>query len=503
MSLKAGKAAGKMRVVNDAACACVIIMEMFRLPHTVRQWYARRALLLAAAFSAAIAATLVQFTAIRNAAAPIAAGPVALLVTLQIALVLAYLLARHVKLWLRSSSLPGWVRRAERGRMREAPLVAAIGAVAAVVLTVAAPALAPAPVPPSTGDSFVYRFALPDRRAPDLEVATPMEAPLDVAPAPRPEPPAEKPREPAPPAPAPAVRQTVTTTTFLQDDEGESPERSFRRDLRKAARAWLEEGDVQLRELGVLMRQGLPSRFRTDDLPAPHLSTAVMLGRLGGNLDLAGDVDVSAPLSEDLVGEGFTPGAEMTTELALGRRDVVRIDLLGIYAHGRGEAIGALLGSSEEGAFSLWWEHAFIGLSHRLVGYEQESWFDLAVEVGLAFDVLDAEIRTADGASASLDLIVAAPAVGFSLGVWQSGAIGFVIDASQTIPINVGGQAVSVSDLRAIVTCDLSEHISVFGGYRWTHVTFYDHHGSLGGDDRETSADLQLSGPLVGIDIRF
>jgi hypothetical protein len=389
--------------------------------------------------------------------------------------------------------------------MREAPLVAAIGAVATVVLTVAAPALAPVPAPPAANNSFVYRFALPDRTAPDLEVATPMDAPVDVAPVPRPEIPEEKPAEPASaaPTPAPAARPAETTRAFLQDDDAESPERSFRRDLRKAAKAWLEEGDVQLRELGVLMRQGLPSRFRADDLPEPHLSTAVMLGRLGGSLDLAGDVDVSTSLSEDLVGEGYTPGAEMTTELALGRRDVVRIDLLGIYAHGRGEAIGTLLGSSEEGSFSLWWEHAFIGLSHRLVGYEQESWFDLSVEVGLAFDVLDAEIRTSDGASASLDLIVAAPAVGVSVGVWQSGAIGLVVDASQTIPINVGGQAVSVSDLRAIVKCDLSEHISVFGGYRWTHVTFYDHHGPLGGDDRESSAELQLSGPLVGIDIRF
>ncbi len=468
---------------------------MRRVP---RRWYAGRALFLGAA--ALLSAALAAIQIARVPVAPGGVGPVALLVTLQIAIVLGYLFVRHLKLWMRVRSLPGWMRRAERARLRESLVVAGVGTAAAALLTLLTPSMVAAPAAPHDGaESFVYRFALPERSTPELREAVPLEPAAvesEALPAPAPTPVAPEPEKPAfPPAQEKPVQPGPAQET--------RPEFPLQNDVRRATRQWIDDRGCGLPELSTLMRQGLPSMWDPNAVAAPHLSTGAILGRLTGTTKLSGDVDLSLDLEREVIGEGTTPGGEMGTEIAIGRRDVLRIDLLAMYAHGRGAQIGALVGSSEEGVFSLWWEHAFFGVSHRFIGYEREASFDFAVSAGFAFDMLDASIVTRDGRSSLLDVFAAAPAFGLSFGLWQSAPIGFSLDVTQSVPVNIGGQALMVTDLRAVMKCDLSAHLSIFGGYRSLSATFINHHRPFGGEERDRSAELRLNGPVVGVDIRF
>jgi hypothetical protein len=474
---------------------------MVRLAASCRRWYWSRALLLGAALAAVVALSAAQVWDLRSDPRAAAVGPVALLVTVQVALVLAYLFARHVKLWLRSRNLPGWMRRAERSRLREAPLVAMIGTVASLLLSLVAPLIAPwnASTPVDASRDLVYRFSLPDRRdGPDLAEAVPLplERPPDPAPAPSPRPAPPAPvvhLPPADPAPAP------------QDVPEELPERLAYAELRRAALPWLIEPSQEDAELGRLLRQGLPSAFDPDAVAAPHLATGVILSTVGGVTRLGGATPVAVDLDRDLIGEGATPSAEMSTEIALGRRDVLRIDLVGLYARAQGFDVGAMVGTSDVAKFSLWWEHAFFGVSHRFLGFERESLFDLSFGAGFAVDMLDAQIlqRGRSSPLAESSEFGMAPAFSLSVGLWGSGPVGFTVDVTQSLPVNLSGQALLTTDVRAVMRWDLSETFTFFAGYRWLSSTLIHYGFALRPEERDVRAELQLAGPVVGLDIRF
>lgn len=147
----------------------------------------------------------------------------------------------------------------------------------------------------------------------------------------------------------------------------------------------------------------------------------------------------------------------------------------------------------ERGEFSL--GHVTFDAVFSLAGGTRQAALDLSLSLGFAVDAVeDAEL----GSGARLS-----PHLAVDLALWQSSRVGLTFHAGQTLPIGLTGGAAAVTDLAVGLRIDLSENISLRAGWRHIVVHLRDYEGSFASGDVVAELDRELSGPFVGLDIRF
>jgi hypothetical protein len=191
-----------------------------------------------------------------------------------------------------------------------------------------------------------------------------------------------------------------------------------------------------------------------------------------------------------LVGSDGTrvPGLMLTLDLPFARDDSVLVSWT-----------GALLPEPQgvEASMRPNWNHVTLGYTRRLAGYSSHATFDLAVSVGACADFF----RAAEGISDPGMHPKFAPYAGVDLSFWQHEPLGFILHVGEAMPITVVGSALGMTDVSAQIRWDLSERVSLHGGYRMLILRYKV-------DDSPIPAGAvalhdNLSGPILGVDIRF
>jgi hypothetical protein len=468
------------------------------LRRAYRWWHVRRTVVLSAALLAVGGLVGAQALKWKNDPAVYA---VALLVTAQIGLVLSYLLWRHVR----------------RQAPRESAVAAVLGVMAAVVLTVAAPVLARRASAP-TSLSAVYVPRLPDAGPVEVapaEFAGPERLAATTKPVPAVPP---SPADPPPPERTAASARSDSepphaTVAPPQDSAAESTERPELQQYRNLLQdpQWLRQRRQDDDEPRAIFRYGLPSVNDPAALPSMEATASLFLGHTRGTLGLGGgDVD-DAPIGELLGEETFETAIELTADFPLAPRHVLRVSVVAMRSEESGVLERDLVIGGDvapEGTpfeFSLQWAHAFIGFSHRFVGYTRESGFDFSMHVGVIVDHLSADLHTREASGSVLgdDLGWASPAVGVSIGLFDFHRSSLALEILQSVPVNIGGQAVAVTDVRVVIQHDLTETISVMIGYRRVLATYQSYEQVVGQGGSETHSRFDIGGPLVGLELRF
>jgi hypothetical protein len=143
------------------------------------------------------------------------------------------------------------------------------------------------------------------------------------------------------------------------------------------------------------------------------------------------------------------------------------------------------------------WNHLILAYVRRLTGYTSHASFDLAISLGISADFF----RTAEGIPDPGSSPKLAPYVGADLSFWQDQAVGLLLHLGESFPFTLLGSSLGVTDLSAQVRWDLSERISIHGGYRVVLLRYkYDDIAATPGTS--TLRD-SLTGPILGLDIRF
>jgi len=249
-------------------------------------------------------------------------------------------------------------------------------------------------------------------------------------------------------------------------------------------------------------------------LPPLHIGVGALLATTTGNLDLGGDAGgIHLDLGSMRGEQTFEMGVDVTAELALTPESALKIMYAGIGIRESGHltesvsfgSVTAQAGDSYE--FELTWSHLYLALAKRVTGYTRNSWFDLSVHAGAMVDHTLAEFESeASGAvfeSEDGERGWLAPGVGFSMSLRGPGPMGFALEFVQSIPVNMGGQAIALSDLRGGVTADMSETVSLFLGYRYVRAVYRLFDAPLARQGGETAANLAMRGPVFGLDFRF
>jgi len=189
-----------------------------------------------------------------------------------------------------------------------------------------------------------------------------------------------------------------------------------------------------------------------------------------------------------LVGSGgdHVPGIALLLDLPLGRKDSLLISWT-----------GARLPEQEgrEPSLKPDWDHVSLGYFRRAVGYTRQATFDLGVSLGVCADFFHDVAGVADsGGSPKM-----APYAAIDLAFWQREPIGLLLHFSEAFPVTLLGSSLGMTDMSAQIRWDLSERVSLHGGYRMLLLR-YKFDGSTPGDDPLHEA---LSGPILGLDLRF
>jgi hypothetical protein len=247
-----------------------------------------------------------------------------------------------------------------------------------------------------------------------------------------------------------------------------------------------------------------------------HFSVGAIIATTRGSVDVGGSSGRFEASIESMKGEqAFEMGVDVTAEFALTAESAIKILYAGVAVSERGHLSGdtelgsvtAPAGQSFE--FEMTWSHLYVALSKRLVGYTSESWFDLSVHGGAIIDHTLTEFESsASGVEAeSVDGERGwfSPGIGFSATVRGPGPAGFYIELLNSLPVNIGGQAIWLTDARAGLTADLVDGggVSLFLGYRYVRGTYRLYDAPLVHENGRTAAQLAMSGPTVGIDVRF
>ena len=191
-----------------------------------------------------------------------------------------------------------------------------------------------------------------------------------------------------------------------------------------------------------------------------------------------------------LVGSGGdrVPGIAFVLDLPLGRKDSV----LSSWT-------GARLPDQEGKELSVKpnWDHITLGYFRRLTGYTRQATFDLGASVGIAADFFHAVEGVADSGGTPKF----APYAAIDLAFWQQQPIGLLLHFSEAFPVTLLGSSLGMTDLSAQIRWDLSERVSLHGGYRMVLLRYkFDGISPTPGADPLHEA---LSGPILGLDIRF
>lgn len=449
-------------------------------------------MLLGGSAAAAGVALILQVTRLRFDPNGAAVHGVALLVTF---IVFAILL-RLVRLQLAGPGLEAasWERHTHRASLREAPLVALGGAGVAIFVALATPRLI-FDVPAATPTPVAVKATEPDHFA-RMDSVLPMEvsSPLSIE-----------------------VARIPGGMTLLDSNPLSS------KPLVEVNYRWLEGGQEEIprdpmQEPVDPTRPGRDSilRVQQDELPLPpvHFGVGAIVATTRGNLDLSGDTGRFEVDLESVGGEQtFEMGLDVTVEFPLTQESSLKIIYGGVAMLERGHLNGdtafgsATATSGDRFEFELRWSHLYMALSKRLMGYTRDSWFDFSVHLGAMVDhtLAEFEVEGSGVAAESEDgeRGWVAPGAGFSMTVRGAGVAGFVLEVVQSAPLNIGGQAVALTDVRSGLTLDITEGTSFFVGYRYVKAVYRLFDSPWVREDGTAAAALAMQGPVFGLDFRF
>ncbi|HKS17452.1 MAG TPA: hypothetical protein VJU16_09085, partial [Planctomycetota bacterium] len=425
---------------------------MNRLARAQRLWMGRRLALLGGSAAATAAALVLLVVRLRLEPNGAAVYGVALLVTL---IVFAILL-RLVRLQMAGPGLeaPSWERHGHRASLREAPLVALVGTAVVAFMIAVTPRLI-AEERSAAASRIAVQVSEPGRRARSVPPVQAFTVPAVVASAKKP-----GALDVYEPSPIPFDRPVEVNYRWL-DGTQEEPQEYHQEPVDPTRPG---------RDSILRIEAGAPP------LPPIHFGVGALLAFTNGDLDLAGDggrfqLDLDKIRGEQTVEMGL----DVTAELALTPESALKVMYAGIAIVERGhltENTSFGSGTAQAGdryQFDLTWSHLYIALAKRLTGYTRDSSFDLSVHVGAMVDHTLAEFEVADSGvgaeSEDGERGWFAPGVGFSVSVRGPGPAGFTLEFAQSVPVNIGGQAINLTDIRGGVTADLSEAVSLFVGY--------------------------------------
>jgi hypothetical protein len=144
------------------------------------------------------------------------------------------------------------------------------------------------------------------------------------------------------------------------------------------------------------------------------------------------------------------------------------------------------------------WHHTTLAYVRRVQGYTTHATFDLSVSVGASVDFFGDVSGIPDpGGTPKF-----APYAGLDMGFWQqTAAVGLLLHLGESFPWTVVGSSLGMTDFSAQIRWDLTDRISVHAGYRVVLL-----HYKLDGPSAPPGTDVlreSLSGPLLGVDVRF
>lgn len=261
------------------------------------------------------------------------------------------------------------------------------------------------------------------------------------------------PQEPPPAAPAPVAQE------FPGSDDDGSPLRIDRwqfGELPDRAGWWL----------GLLVRP-LPDENDPEGLPPFE-------GRVDGFLLLGGGQRI--------------PGLTLSLEIPLSAKNLVELSWTAADLPRAGDVDRGL---------SADWHHATLAFVHRLTGYTRNADFDLAISLGASMDLFGTVAGIPDpGGTPKFS-----PYAGLDMSFWQKNAIGLLLHLGESFPATIVGSSLGMTDFSAQIRWDLTERISLHGGYRVLLLRYRPDETAV-----PPGTDILhegLSGPLVGLDIRF
>lgn len=468
---------------------------MNRLARAQNLWMGRRLALLGGSAVTAGAALAVQGFRLRLESEGAAVHGVAFLVTLIVFLILL----RLVRLQFSGPGLeaPSWERHAHRASLREAPLVAFAGMGVTAFMIAATPGLIVEERRAASPDIAVHQSD-PDSSAIGVpaSMASYAVAAVDLK----------------------YVRKSQSAGASTFDD----PSPYLAKDPIEVNYQWSaqeqEEPRNPLQEPVDPTRQGPDSILRVHReeprLPPIQFGLGVLLAVAKGSVDLGADsgrfqLDLDAVRGD----ETFEPGVDLTAEFALTSDSAIKVLYAGMafFEKGRIEGDGTFGGvtvsAGDEYEFEMKWSHLYVALSKRLAGDAKESPFDFSVHAGAVIDHTLTEFKSEasglDAESEDGERGWAAFAAGFTLAVRGAGPAGLVLELVQSAPVNIGGQAIALTDARAGLTLEITHDISLYGGYRYVRAQYRLYDSPLVSHGGETTADLAIRGPMFGLDFRF
>ena len=190
-----------------------------------------------------------------------------------------------------------------------------------------------------------------------------------------------------------------------------------------------------------------------------------------------------------LGGGDRVPGLTLAMDLPFGRYDFLAISW---------STADLPRSSDADHGLSADWHHATLAYVRHLAGYTSHASTDVAVSLGVSMDLFGAVQGIPDpGGTPKFS-----PYLGLDLGFWQKEPVGLLIHVGESIPATFFGSSLGMTDFSVQIRWDLTERISIHGGYRvlWLHYK---------PDDLAAAASTtdplhdNLSGPMVGVDVRF
>jgi hypothetical protein len=448
----------------------------------------RRLLLLGGSAAAAAVAFALQVARLRLDPDGAAVHGVAVLVTL----IVFVILLRLVRLQLGGPGLdaPSWERHEHRASVREAPLVALAGMGVAAFMAIATPRLVAEErtiAPPKLEVHITERKHVP-AVAPAPEARR--EVRLEYAWQP-----------PRPQAKAFEIEESETVPISEPVVNYRWMERSQEEDFQETP----QEPEDPTRP-GRDMLRVEPAK---PGLPPIHFSVGAFLAMGRGSLDLASDAGTFELQLDNVTGEQtFNMGVDLTAEFSLTPESALKLMYAGVGFFERGHLSGDTSFGGSAGdrfEFEMRWSHLYMALAKRLTDHRERNSLDISVHAGAMVDHTLSEFESGGVSAESEDgeRGWASLAAGFSLSFQDAGPAGFILEFVQSVPVNLGGQAIAVSDIRAAVTLDLTDQISLFGGYRYVRAVYRLFEAPIVREGGRTAADLLVRGPTFGIDFRF
>lgn len=157
------------------------------------------------------------------------------------------------------------------------------------------------------------------------------------------------------------------------------------------------------------------------------------------------------------------------------------------------------LGDAGESDLADWTEfavtHTTLDVVFRVWGGTRHAALDLWVSAGLAVDTVNGE-----GLDAGARL---SPHLALDLAFWQTERMGFELHVGQTIPVAATGSAAAITEASVALRIDLSESVSLRAGWRHVLIHLRDYDEPFETEGLLAELDRDLSGPFVGLEIRF